>query len=62
MDYFKKIIVINNKKFLIQSVMKLGSNYNLLGFWETTTNKWSSHVHSITLTPEEFFVSTKDLK
>lgn len=60
MDYFKKIIKINGKKFLISSVLKLGSNYNVLGFSETSSG-WSRHIECITLTEAEFTKAIKTI-
>lgn len=60
MDYFKKIIKINHQDFLISSVMKLGNNYNILGFSKTKTG-WSRHIICVTLTEEEFKAAIKTI-
>lgn len=49
----KQIVMINNKKFLIQNILKLSKTISLLGFWETP-NGWSVHVHSVELSLEEW--------
>ena len=59
MDYFKKIIIIENKRFLISSVLKLGSNYNILGFWQTSKG-WSNHIHCISLPEDTFLLAIKN--
>ena len=53
MNYFKKIIKVNQKDFLISSVMLLGNNYNILGFYKTNAG-WSNHIVCITLSIPDF--------
>ena len=58
MNYFKKIIKVNNKDFLISSVLLLGNNYSILGFHKTSFG-WSNHIICITLSIADFETAVK---
>ena len=49
----KKIALINGKKFLIQSELKLSKIVQLLGFFQTSSG-WSKHVVAVDLTYDEY--------
>lgn len=49
----KQIVTINGKRFLVQSVLKLSTKYNILGFWETSSG-WSKHVQSVEMSLTEW--------
>lgn len=49
----KKIILINNQKFLLTSVLSMKKFVNLLGF-HSTKNGWEKHVSSVNVTLDQF--------
>lgn len=50
-----QIALIDDKKFLITSVLFLSKSVNLLGFYFNENKKtWNNHVSSINLTIEQY--------
>lgn len=49
----KKVIKLNNKKFLMTSFLKLKATVNILGF-NDYNGSWGKHVTSVNLPIEEF--------
>jgi hypothetical protein len=49
----QQVVIIKGKKFLIHSILKLSTKYNILGFWETPKG-WSAHVDAVELSHQEW--------